>query len=93
MTAEIISFPDKAKSKTSKYWGVCPHCGNNDGLLNIYKDHWSRCDTHKTKWLEGANLLSGWRYENEEIWQLNEYKLSQYIDVNTINLPPEGGAA
>ena len=69
---------------TDDYLGACPYCGQNSGLLNVGRDHWVICDRHKTKWLYGSNLFSIWRYEDEEIWQRNRFKLSEYMTVEPI---------
>jgi hypothetical protein len=50
---------------TNDYFGVCPHCGKNDGYLNVGKGHWFFCKEHRLKWLIGANLFSSWRDQTE----------------------------
>lgn len=77
MTAEIIPFPDNAKSRTDPYFGGCPYCGNNDGFVNVERCHWFVCHAHKTTWLYGVNLFSGWRDEDDEVWQHNARMLDQ----------------
>lgn len=72
---------------TDDYLGGCPHCGQNNGFLNVGRDHWVFCDQHQTKWRYGSNIFSGWRREDEETWQRNRFKLSGYMTVDPI--PPE----
>ncbi len=66
-------------------WGGCPVCGRNDGFLNVGRDHWFRCDAHKTCWWHGSNIFSGWRDENEEIWRQNVQLLGTYTKVEAIS--------
>jgi hypothetical protein len=47
------------------YFGVCPHCGKNDGFINVGRSHWFFCKEHRVKWCAGANLFSSWRHETE----------------------------
>lgn len=86
---DVISFePEKPRHAESDYGG-CPHCGRNDGFLNVGREHWFRCDQHKTKWYFGSNLLSGWREESEETWQRNRFKLAEYMTVEPMEPGPE----
>jgi hypothetical protein len=48
------------------YFGLCPHCHQNDGYLSIGRDHWFFCDKHRTTWWGGSNMLSSWREETEQ---------------------------
>ena len=32
------------------YNGGCPECGKQDRILNIGRDHWGVCVSHKNKW-------------------------------------------
>ncbi len=57
--------------------GGCPRCRRNDGFLNVGRDHWAYCRRHKTRWLIGSNLFSGWRHEDETIWLRNRYQLDE----------------
>ncbi len=84
MSAEIIAFPSRVSQTTAEYFGGCPHCGGNDGFLNIGREHWFRCDTHRTKWRAGTNLFSGWREEDENIWLRNRYRLSEFMQVQPV---------
>ncbi len=58
-------------------FGGCPRCGRNDGFLNVGSDHWAYCRRHKTRWLIGSNLFSGWRHEDETMWLRNRYRLDE----------------
>ena len=69
------------------YFGGCPRCRQNDGYLNIGRDHWFRCDRHRVKWLEGSNLFSSWRDENAAIWVGNAALLAEYVEVEPL-IPP-----
>ena len=70
---------------TDEYFGGCPHCGKSDGYQNIGPNHWGSCQTHKTKWRIGSNLFSCWREETEEDWLKNEYRLSQFMEVEPVH--------
>ena len=72
----------KATAQQREYFGACPVCGCYDAYLNIYKAHWFYCDTHRVKWCIGWNLFSGWRYEDEAVWQENADYLADYRDVS-----------
>ena len=69
-------------------FGGCPRCRQNDGYLNIGRDHWFRCDRHRVKWLEGSNLFSSWRDENEAIWVGNAALLAEFVEVEPLTRPP-----
>lgn len=59
-------------------FGGCPECGGDDGYLNVGRDHWMFCETHRTRWLFGSNLFSSWRHETEEEWEANRRKLAEF---------------
>ena len=61
------------------YWGKCPTCDGNDGLLNIGRVHWFRCDLHRVMWSPGENLFSYWRQEPEELHRQNAERLADYV--------------
>jgi hypothetical protein len=71
----------EAVEKPPNYFGDCPECHQNDGFLNVHKNHWFFCDEHQTRWHAGWNLFSGWREETEEEWDLNAMQLSGYNEV------------
>ena len=76
------------KITTDEYFGGCPKCGESDGHLNVGRNHWAVCDTHKTTWPIGENLFSGWHDETEADWQRNEEKLAGYRQVEPIHYEP-----
>jgi hypothetical protein len=45
--------------------------GHKVRLFNISRGHYVACDTCRTYIFVGANLMSGWRQENKDIWQKN----------------------
>ncbi len=63
-------------------FGTCPTCHRSDGFLNVNRAHWFICHKHKARWNVGSNLFSGWRNENEDIWQENEKLLLTYAEVD-----------
>ena len=73
---------------TDEYFGGCPECGKSDGYLNVGRNHWGVCDTHKTTWPIGANLFSSWHDETEAEWQQNEERLATYSIVEPIRPEP-----
>ena len=89
---EVVEFSaGKAAVTTDDYFGGCPHCGKNDGYVNIGREHWFVCNRHKTKWRIGSNLFSGWKDEDEAVWTRNEYRLRNYMEVEPIR-PGSTGA-
>ena len=80
---EVVEFRPAAAT-TVEYFGGCPHCGRNDGYMNIGREHWFFCTRHKTKWLHGSNIFSGWRDEGEETWKLNGFRLAEYMSVTPV---------
>jgi hypothetical protein len=49
-----------------EYFGLCPHCHQQDGWLNIGRSHWIYCKAHRVTWCIGSNLFSSWRQQTEE---------------------------
>jgi len=78
----VVTF--EPKPTTDEYFGGCPHCGRSDGYVNVGREHWFSCGRHKTKWRAGENLFSGWRDENEQLWQHNRFMLAEYMTVEPI---------
>ncbi len=87
--SDVVKFQPKKTRHAESEFGGCPHCGQNDGFLNVEREHWFRCDRHKTKWRFGSNLFSGWREEGEETWQRNRFKLAEYMTVDPMPPVPE----
>ena len=53
-------------------------CGNEVYYLNIGRDHFWVCDHCRKCMYFGSNLMSSWRGQTEEEWELNRKKLSTY---------------
>jgi hypothetical protein len=64
------------------YWGRCPECDAQPAFVNIGRNHWFFCATHKVCWCVGSNLFSSWREETEERWQRNAEFLRGFQDVS-----------
>ena len=77
--SNVVNFPKRIT--TEHDFGGCPHCGDTDGFINVGRDHWFICDSHKTKWCIGSNLFSSWREEDEATWHQNQFKLAEYTEV------------
>ena len=83
MTAQICNFPAAARSVATieDALGGCPRCGEIHQYLNLGRDHWGICHTHKTKWCLGRHLFSSWRNETEEDWARNRARLASYTTI------------
>lgn len=68
-------------------FGVCPHCGRNDGYLNVGRAHYFICHQHKMKWWIGDNLFSSWRHESETDFQDNRELLQSYQEIDPPSPP------
>ena len=79
---------DSRRVITDEPFGGCPECGKCDGYLNVGRNHWAVCDTHKTTWCIGSNLFSNWHHETEADWQRNEYRLAEHSIVEPIRPEP-----
>ena len=60
------------------YFAGCPKCGESDGYLNVWREHWAICHEHRTKWAIGSNLFPLGQDENMEVWEQNADELSYY---------------
>ena len=87
--SDVVKFQPNKTQHAESYYGGCPHCGKHDGHLNVEREHWFRCDHHKTKWRFGSNLFSDWREDGEEVWQQNRFKLAEYMTVDPMPPAPE----
>lgn len=73
--------PCKAENE---YFGTCPICHRNHGCVNLvnesgtWADQYMVCDTHKTCWCFGGNLLTGWIHETPETREASRKKLEMY---------------
>lgn len=59
------------------FFGGCPHCGGNDGYVNLRRTHVFLCEKHKTAWVRGDNLFSSWRQETPADWKRNRRMLTR----------------
>jgi len=82
--SEVVELPEPS------YFGDCPKCGTNDGVLNVGREHWFVCHKHKTKRHVGSNLFSFWREETEEDWEENFRVLITYKTVKSLNRWSQG---
>ncbi len=73
----IVNFPNEG-SRYDYYFGVCPICQRQNGMLNDGPDHWFVCNTHMTKWCVGSNLFSGWQHLTDEQLFAQRDKLTRY---------------
>lgn len=78
----MTSTFDHIENQPDNYFGCCPICGSNDGFVNIGREHWFRCHTHKVKWSAGDNLFSGWQHETPDIWEINRKTLASYTQLS-----------
>jgi hypothetical protein len=65
------------------HFGGCPHCGEMDGIVNVGRGHWLRCDRHEIKWYVGSNLFDSWRHqtEAEQRKEYDEIGLGEYREI------------
>lgn len=69
------------------FWG-CPECPRDRGPDNVYnagQAHRGACHAHRTTWLLGFNLFSGWREETE---QEQRERWREIEDYRAVDLPP-----
>ena len=59
---------------------TCIH-GHKTRLFNIGRGHYVACDKCRSYVSVGANLMSGWRQENRDIWQGNYDSIEGYKEV------------
>ena len=69
---------EETKPNNPDCFGGCPICGTNNGYLNVGREHWFVCDTHRIRWRWGINLMSTWRFENENDWKTNWEQIGDY---------------
>ena len=58
----------------------CIH-GHQTRLFNIGRGHYVACDKCRTYISVGANLMSCWRQEDEDVWQRNCDSIKGYKEV------------
>jgi hypothetical protein len=80
------------REQDSGYFGLCPHCRNNDGHYNVGRSHWNFCDVHKTKWLIGWNLFTVLETEDEQRQYYDAKGFGKYQEVEPVCPPsaPDG---
>ena len=59
----VLAFEPK---KEPGYFGGCPYCGSDDGLVHLGPEQPMACKRHRVKWSIGINLFSIWQWIAEE---------------------------
>lgn len=59
---------------------TCIH-GHPVRLFNIRRHHLVACDQCRTFFHVGSNLMSGWRQENDAVWEENRRGIEGYEEV------------
>ena len=80
---------ENTEAKECDRFGLCPRCFRADYYMNVGREHWFVCDTHKTKWFAGDNLFSSWRHESDEDFARNALLLEEYERVEPFYYPQE----
>jgi hypothetical protein len=85
--AESNAMTDKEQATLG--FGLCPHCLNHDGYVNIGDGHWFYCTEHRTIWCAGFNLLSSWRDQTEQEQRAihEALGLDGYQIIEPVNVP------
>lgn len=52
--------------------------GHRTRLFNIGRGHFVACDTCRSYIFVGANLMSGWRQEDAQLWRKNHNRVRRY---------------
>lgn len=82
--SNVIPF----KRREDDHFGLCPICRSAPVMLNVERQHFAICKTHRVAWSVGWNLFSGWRHEDAEQWQENRRLLeSEYRPVEPFYWP------
>jgi hypothetical protein len=68
----------KKLPRYTPYFGGCPVCWQQQGVLNVGRAHLACCHTHKKYWYVGSNVFSAWREETEADWEKNKATLETY---------------
>jgi hypothetical protein len=87
----VVNFPNGGSR--DDYFGVCPICQRQNGMLNDGREHWFICDTHMTKWHVGSNLFSAWQHLTKEESFAQRDRLTRYRAVEEFHptdLPSRG---
>ena len=61
---QVLDSPETPRG--DKSFASCPQCGNWGYMVSVGRDYWYLCEVHKTRWLIGSNLFSGWQAQTEE---------------------------
>ena len=79
--------------KVNDYFGLCPHCRDHDGYINIGQQHWFFCRRHRTKWCFGSDIFSSWRDQTEDQKWARYYSMGfgDYTEVKPYFYPPRIG--
>ena len=79
-----------SKQKADSYFGLCPHCHDNDGFINLGRGHWFLCHEHKVMWFIGSNLFGNWRDETEDEQRAiyDAHGVGTYTEINPYRPPP-----
>ncbi len=72
------------KLPAPNYFGDCPKCRQNNGYLNIGREHWFICRKHRVKWYVGSNIFPGWRTETERAWKQNTLLLANFMEIEPL---------
>jgi hypothetical protein len=70
----VISFPDKQDD----WMGLCPKCRKPPDILNVERNHYGVCHSHKVAWFVGKDLFSNWQQEDKIKWRINAELLDNY---------------
>ncbi len=76
--AEIIRLPG------ANYFGNCPKCGGNDGILDSGQNFWCVCHKHRFKWWAGPDLELEREEEYENAWKDNAKILAGYKKIKPL---------
>ncbi len=88
MVPVLNESQEAARNEADAYFGVCPVCKKHDGCLDVGRNHWFRCDEHKTRWWFGSNAFPGWREQTEDEKAANIELLEDYADVEPYHPEP-----
>ena len=75
----VVPFPE---IQSDTHFGSCPLCGNNDGYVNLGKEHWFICREHKKKWYAGSNLFEEWKDQTVSHTLKVQALLESYTDAS-----------
>lgn len=67
--------------------GVCPLCGNNEGLLRIGYKQYGLCRAHRVYWYIGTDYLACLEQDDESLCQDQEI-LDTYTQISTADAFP-----